>query len=120
LTEKELRKLNRYQLLELLVAQTERAEALQKKVEELENELGEMELRISQMGSIAEASLQLSGVFEAAQRAVDLYWDAARKRAAEIEENARKKADEIEKDARVRARYLSVMDPLDTEPGEQE
>lgn len=39
MTEKELKKLNRYQLLELLLAQTERADTLQKKVEELESKL---------------------------------------------------------------------------------
>ena len=36
LTEKELKKLNRYQLLELLIIQTERADSLQAQVEELE------------------------------------------------------------------------------------
>lgn len=119
MTEKELRKLNRYQLLELLVIQTERTEELQKKIEELENELQERELRLSQMGSIAEASMQLSGVFEAAQKAVDLYWDSARKQASEIVEDARKKAEEIVRDAKIRARYISVLqeEPLDAKPG---
>lgn len=53
MTQKELKKLNRYQLLELLVMQTERADALEKTVEELRARLEERDLRFSQMGSIA-------------------------------------------------------------------
>lgn len=36
MTEKDLRKLNRYQLLEMLIMQTERADKLQSKLEEAE------------------------------------------------------------------------------------
>ena len=90
LTEKDLRKLNRYQLLELLVAQTERADKAQ-------------ELKIATLGSIAEASLQLSGIFEAAQKAADLYIDGAKKYALEIEEAAYEQADQIMKKARRQA-----------------
>ena len=39
MTEKELKKLNRYQLLELLLAQTERADSLEQKVEQLQAQL---------------------------------------------------------------------------------
>lgn len=95
MTEKDLRKLNRYQLLELLVVQTERADKLQTKLEEAEKLLNERNLEITSLGSIAEASLQLGGVFQAAQAAADLYMDAAKKKAEEIEEAARKKAAEI-------------------------
>ena len=84
MTEKELKKLNRYQLLELLVAQTERADKLQKQVEELEAQLNERNFHFSQMGSIAEASVYLSGVFEAAQQAADYYVEAAQRQADEI------------------------------------
>ena len=86
MTEKELKKLNRYQLLELLVMQTERADALQKKVEELEKRLEEREFKMSQLGSVAEAALSVSGILEAAQRAADLYLEEARKRADRIPE----------------------------------
>lgn len=84
MTEKELKKLNRYQLLELLVMQTERADKLQKKVEELEQKLEERELTMSQLGSIAEAAVQVSGILEAAQKAADLYLESAKKKAEDI------------------------------------
>ena len=38
MTEKDLRKLNRYQLLELLIVQTDRADKLQAKLDELEKQ----------------------------------------------------------------------------------
>lgn len=84
MTEKELKKLNRYQLLELLVMQTERADKLQKKVEELEQKLEERELTMSQLGSIAEAAVQVSGILEAAQKAADLYLEYAKKKAEDM------------------------------------
>jgi len=90
LKEKDLKKLNRYQLLELLLIQTERADSLQSRVEELEKQLQNQEIKISSLGSIAEASLQIQGVFEAAQKAADMYIEAAKNRAVEIEEEARK------------------------------
>jgi cell division septum initiation protein DivIVA len=94
-TEKDLKKLNRYQLLELLIIQTERADKLQLKLEETEKQLNEKELKMTSLGSIAEASLQLGGVFQATQAAADLYIEAAKKKADEIEKAAHKKAAEI-------------------------
>ena len=95
LTEKELRKLNRYQLLEMLITQMERADKLQEKLDTAVGQLNNKEIRLNGLGSIAEASLQLSGVFEAAQAAADRYLEAARKRAEEIEEEAHEKAAQI-------------------------
>ena len=92
MTEKDLKKLTRYQLLELLVIQTERADRLQARLEEAEKELSAQDMQMSALGSIAEASLQLGGVFQATQKAADLYLDAAKKQAEEIEDTARRKA----------------------------
>ncbi|MBQ3573270.1 MAG: DivIVA domain-containing protein [Clostridia bacterium] len=107
MTEKELRKLSRYQLLDLLVTQTERADELQKKVEQLENELVRRNFNMSQLGSLAEASLQLSGVIEAAQEAADMYLDAARKQAELILSNARSQAASVIVKAEMQARSIS-------------
>lgn len=91
MTEKELKKMNRYQLLELLIIQTERADKLQTSLEEAERRLIDQEINISTLGSIAEASLYLKGVFQTAQDAADMYINAAKKHAAEIEEEAYKR-----------------------------
>lgn len=106
MTEKDLRKLNRYQLLELLVVQTERADKLQAKLAAAEKQLSDREIHFSSLGSIAEASLQLKGVFQAAQEAGDMYINAAKKRAEEIEEDAHIKAAEILIQAQAQARRL--------------
>lgn len=103
MTEKDLRKLNRYQLLELLVMQTERSDKLQARLEETTRQLNEKNIQISSLGSIAEASLQLEGVFQSAQRAADLYIDAAKKHAEEIEEAAHEKAAQIIMQAQAQA-----------------
>ncbi len=106
MTEKNLRKLNRYQLLELLIVQTDRADKLQARLEAAEKQLSDQNIRISSLGSIAEASLQLGGVFQAAQEAADLYVNAAKKHADEIEETAHKKAAEILAQAQAQARRI--------------
>jgi len=109
LTEKELRKLNRYQLLELLIAQTERADQLQAKLEAAEQELSDQKLKISSLGSIAEASLQLNGVFQSAQNAADMYIDNAKKRAEMIVRSAHRKA------AKIIAQTHEQLDPTESE-----
>ena len=106
MTEKDLKKLNRYQLLELLIVQTDRADKLQAKLDIAEKQLANRELQMFSLGSIAEASLQLKGVFQAAQDAADMYIDAAKLRADEIEEAAHKKAAEILAQAQAQARRL--------------
>lgn len=106
MTEKDLKKLNRYQLLELLIVQTGRADGLQARLEEAEKQLNEKNLKMASLGSIAEASLQLGGVFQAAQAAVDLYIDAAKQKAEEIEEAAHKRAAEILAEAQAQAHRI--------------
>ncbi len=106
MTEKELKKLNRYQLLELLIVQTERADKLQSLLDETEKQLKAQEIKIAELGSIAEASLQINGVLSSAQKAADMYLEAAKKHAAEIEENACKKGAQILADALAEARRI--------------
>ena len=108
-TEKELRKLNRYQLLELLVIQTKRADELQKQLDNAKAEFANQDIRISQLGSLAEVSLQLSGIFESAQNAADIYLEAAKKQAAEIVAEAEEKARNIIQYAEHEVLYQAIM-----------
>lgn len=73
MTDKDLRKLSRKQLLELLLKQTQRADELEKRLMETEKRLADKKLILAETGSIAEASLKLNGIFEAAQEAADQY-----------------------------------------------
>lgn len=83
MTDKELRKLRRVELLEILVSLSEENEQLRKENEELRETIARREICIEQSGSIAEASLKLSGIFESAQKAADLYLENIRRRAEE-------------------------------------
>lgn len=106
MTEKDLKKLNRYQLLEMLIIQTERADALQKQLEEAQEQLNSREVQMTVIGSIAEASLQLSGVFEKAQNAADIYLNAAKARIDSMEQEAEEKAERILEEARYQAAQI--------------
>lgn len=93
MTEKDLKKLNRKQLLELLLEQTRRADMLEKQLKSTEARLNDRVILESEAGSIAEAALKLNGVFEAAQAAADQYLesikhiaDARRHRDGDVDE----------------------------------
>lgn len=90
---KDLRRLSKTELLELLVAQGRENLALRERLEKAEAELAERRLQISDCGSIAEAALKLSGVFEAAQKAIDLYRENCEQECAQMLENARQTAE---------------------------
>lgn len=70
---KELRKLKRVDLMELLVSQAEEIEHLQNRVLELEDQLNDRNILIAKAGSISEASLEINKIFEVAQKTADQY-----------------------------------------------
>lgn len=78
MTEKELKKLTRSDLLEMLIDQSLELQAVREKLAKTEEALQKKELSIEQAGSIAEASLRLSGIFDAAQSACEQYLDNVR------------------------------------------
>lgn len=73
MTAKELRRLSRRELMELLLAQSRELKELQSKYDAAEQALEDKTIAISQAGSIAEAALALSGIFEAAEEACRQY-----------------------------------------------
>lgn len=87
----ELKKLNRRELLELLIGEmreNDRREAeiarLNGKIEELEAELENVHINIENSGSLAEASLKLDGVFRAADEAAKRFSSEIRNRYGEV------------------------------------
>ena len=102
MTEKELRKLSRRQLLELLLKQAEKVEILEGKLREAEDKINDRKIEASEAGTIAEAALRLNGVFAAADAAVDQYLENIKlmnekqeSLMAEAEAEARKRSEEI-------------------------
>lgn len=73
MTDKNLKKLSRAQLLEILVQQAERIDELEEELDRTKEELESRRIKLEKAGSIAEAALSISGVFEDAQRAADIY-----------------------------------------------
>ena len=75
MTDKELQKLKRGELLEIMVEQGREIERLRAENSELQKKLEDRTIAIDRAGSIAEASVQLNGVFEAAHAAAAQYLD---------------------------------------------
>ena len=75
MTERELRKLTRSDLLELLLQQANEMEQLRIELQAARDQLASRELEIAQAGSIAQAALQLNNVYQATQDACAQYMD---------------------------------------------
>ena len=78
MTDKELRKMSRRDLIEIIYNYQTREEELERENQELRRKVESRDIAISHAGSIAEAALALNGVFEAAQAAADQYIYAIR------------------------------------------
>lgn len=78
MTEKELKKLSRVDLLEMLLEQSRENERLREELEQVKSQLAERRIKIEKAGSIAEAALVLNGVFQAAEEAAAQYLENIR------------------------------------------
>jgi len=95
LTEKEVRRLRRSDLLELLVEQRKENERLEEQIKILEKKLEDRTIQIDAAGSIAEAALRLNDVFEAAQAACEQYKENIKIKCEQMEEETRKKCEDM-------------------------
>jgi len=86
MTDRELKRMSRAGLLELLSEQSRELDRLRKENERLSERLRDREILIRESGSIAEAALKLNGVFEAAQSAADQYIRSVRRLCARLPE----------------------------------
>ena len=82
MTDQELRKLKRNELLQIMIAQSKKITELQEKLEEAERKLADREIMLKDAGNIAEAALRLNHIFEDAQKAADQYLSNVKKQAA--------------------------------------
>ena len=81
MTEKELRRLSRMDLLEMLLEQSKEVEWLRAELETVKKQVEDRRIMEQEAGSIAEAALRLNKVFEAAQQAADQYLENIRTQA---------------------------------------
>lgn len=102
MTDKELQKLNRKDLLQMLLTQSKELRALQEKYAAAEAALQDRTIKLEQAGSIAEAALQLNDVFAAAQAACQQYTDSVAARSQQLDTLlAQKEAENQEKADRI-------------------
>lgn len=102
MTEKELRRLSRADLLEMLIAQSEELREVKERLKTAETALASRVIEINTAGSIAEASLRLNGVFEAAQAACEQYIENVRL----LSERSQMICRQMEKESRQQAEQL--------------
>ncbi len=86
MTDRELRRLSRADLLELLLEERQKNERLCAELKRVNEKLADKNLKIARSGSIAEAALRLNGVFEAVEAAAKQYLENVRRIAKEQEE----------------------------------
>ena len=110
MTDKELRKLRRDDLLQILINQQRQIDELNEKLAKSKAALERRDIAIREAGSVAEAALKLNGVFEAAQAAADQYEAQMRANADEVRakaeaesEKAKRIADDVVRSARSEA-----------------
>lgn len=79
MTDNSLKKLNRIELLEILVAQSRQIEELEQENARLKEQLQSRKIEMENVGSLADAAVQISRVLEAAQNAAELYLENIRR-----------------------------------------
>lgn len=99
MTDDEIRHLGKTDLLKIIRDQEAELEQNRAQIEELNKSLADKATHLEKCGSIAEASLELNGVFQAAQAAAAQYLAEIKEKA----DNASAKADSIVNDARDKA-----------------
>ncbi|MDY4105807.1 MAG: hypothetical protein SOY37_09535 [Oscillospiraceae bacterium] len=102
MTDKELKRMSRAELLQMLITQVEENQSLQTRLEAAETQLKDRSLAVSETGTMAEAALSLNGVFQAADAAAQQYLDNIRQMQErqellyqEAEDEAKRNADAI-------------------------
>lgn len=70
---KELKKLSRKELLEILLEQTKRIEDLEQNLADKEKQLESKKISLNETGTLADAALKLSDIFKNADEAIAIY-----------------------------------------------
>ena len=73
MTDKEFKRLSRAQLIEIIYQLQLQIDKLNEEKQELESELADKRLRLSNAGNIAEAALEINDCFRSAQNAAEQY-----------------------------------------------
>ena len=86
MTDKELRKLSRADLIAMMLELAKENQQLRENLETAQQSLESRRISIEKAGSLADAALQLNGVFEAAEDACSQYARNLQERSRQIQE----------------------------------
>ena len=106
MTDKELRKLKRRDLLELLLEKTEENERLSAELEQTKRMLDQRQIAVANAGSLAEAALSINGMLTAADETARQYLDNLKdteERCRIMTDNANREAERILTSAKKKA-----------------
>ena len=82
---RELKRLNRAELLELLLAESKRNRELEQALQQAREQLADRALRVERAGTLAEAAMSVNRLFEAADAAAEQYLEILRSKNAEAD-----------------------------------
>ena len=99
MTDKEFKRLNRAQLIDIIYQLQLKQNELEDEIRELKAEVADKRIRLYQAGNIAEASLALHNVMQAAQNAADQYLEEIRLMQEETAEKCRRMLENAEQEA---------------------
>lgn len=97
---KELKRLRRSDLLEMLLTLRRENDDLRDQLAQARKQLEDRDIEIARAGSLAEAALRLNGVFEATQAACEQYVDVVRRRMYAEEQQTRERCEQLLAQAR--------------------
>ena len=99
MTDKEFKRLNRSQLIDIIYQLQVKQKELEDENLKLKEELADKRIRMSQAGNIAEAALAIHNVMQAAQDAAAQYLEEIRIMRIETEEKCQRLLEKAQKDA---------------------
>ena len=94
MTDKELRRLSRMELIQLLLEQTRETERLQAELGEMQERLNDRRILLHNAGSIAEAAVQINELMETAQATADQWLERMKQ---EYTDRIQREYDELKK-----------------------
>ena len=93
---KELKRLSRRELVDIIYQLKKNEQQLEEEIISLKKELQDKRIRISKAGSIAEASMNITDIFSAAQKTADIYLKEIAQMKEETEKECEKKLAEAD------------------------
>lgn len=90
MTDREFKRLNRAQLIEIIYQLQLQVDSLTEQNQEIEKALADKRLRISNAGNLAEAALEINNCFSSAQNAAEQYLNEIKLLLEETEAERRK------------------------------